>query len=225
MALSDLITMMADEPALVSILGRREGSIVIPEPARAITISSLVERAERRPVVVGVPTTAEAERLVHDLAAFLGSDEVELFPAWETLPFERVSPAIDTMGRRSRVLWRLHEPERAPAVIVAPVRALVQRLGPHVGEIEPITIGVGDVADPVELIEQLVSFGYRREVQVEHRGEVAVRGSIVDIYPSTADVPIRIDLWGDEVDRLTEFSIADQRATVSVAEATFFPCR
>ena len=225
MALSDLIPMMADEPALVSILGRREGSIVIPEPARAITVSSLVERSERRPVVVGVPTTAEAERLVHDLAAFLGPDDVEFFPAWETLPFERVSPAIDTMGRRSRVLWRLHEPERAPAVIVAPVRALVQRLGPHVGEIEPITIGVGDVADPVELIEQLVSFGYRREVQVEHRGEVAVRGSIVDIYPSTADVPIRIDLWGDEVDRLTEFSIADQRATVSVAEVTIFPCR
>jgi hypothetical protein len=75
MALSDLIPMMTDEPALVSILGRREGSIVIPEPARAITISSLVERAERRPVVVGVPTTAEAERLVHDLAAFLRTSE------------------------------------------------------------------------------------------------------------------------------------------------------
>ena len=78
MALSDLISMLADEPAIVSVLGRREGSIVIPEPARALTIASLVDRADRRPVVVAVPTTAEAERLVHDLAAFLGAEEVEL---------------------------------------------------------------------------------------------------------------------------------------------------
>jgi len=225
MALSDLIPMLADESALVSILGRKEGSIVIPEPARAITIASLATRSDRRPVVVAVSTTAEAERLVHDLGAFLGAGDVELFPAWETLPFERVSPAFDTMGRRSRVLWRLSEPERAPAVIVAPVRALVQRLGPHVGESDPITVGVGDVADPVELIGQLVAFGYRREVQVEHRGEVAVRGSILDVYPSTADAPIRIDLWGDEVDRLTEFSIADQRSTIALSEVTIFPCR
>ena len=225
MALSDLIPMLADEPALVAVLGRREGSIVVPEPARAITVASLVRRADRRPVVVAVPTTAEAERLAQDLGAFLGVGEVELFPAWETLPFERVSPAIDTMGRRSRVLWRLQDSRRFPSVVVASVRALVQRLGPHVDEIEPVTIGVGDLSDPTELVERLVSFGYRREVLVEHRGEIAVRGSIVDIYPSTSDVPVRIDLWGDEVDRLTEFAIADQRATVPISEVTIFPCR
>ena len=225
MALSDLIPMLADEPALVAVLGRREGSIVVPEPARAITVASLVRRADRRPVVVAVPTTAEAERLAQDLGAFLGVGEVELFPAWETLPFERVSPAIDTMGRRSRVLWRLQDSRRFPSVVVASVRALVQRLGPHVDEIEPVTIGVGDLSDPTELVERLVRFGYRREVLVEHRGEIAVRGSIVDIYPSTSDVPVRIDLWGDEVDRLTEFAIADQRATVPISEVTIFPCR
>ena len=71
MVLSDLIPMLADEPALVSVLGKRDGSIVVPEPARAITIASLVDRSGRRPVVVAVPTTAEAERLVHDLAAFV----------------------------------------------------------------------------------------------------------------------------------------------------------
>ena len=225
MPLSDLIALLDDEPALGAVLGRRDGTLVIPEPARAITIAGLTARTDRQPVIVAVPTTAEAERLAHDLSVLLGPDEVDLFPAWETLPFERVSPAVDTMGRRSKVLWRLHDPERAPRVVVSAVRALVQRLGPHVGEIEPILIGVGDEADPVELVDQLVRFGYRREVQVEHRGEFAVRGSIVDIYPSTADVPVRIDLWGDEVDRLTEFSIADQRATIAVAEISIFPCR
>ncbi len=67
--------------------------------------------------------------------------------------------------------------------------------------------------------------GYRREYQVEHRGELAVRGSIVDVFPSTADTPVRIDLWGDEVDRLTEFGVADQRSIVDIAEVEVFPCR
>ena len=119
------------------------------------------------------------------------------------------------MGRRLRVLWRLRKPETAPRVIVAPVRALVQRLGPHVEETEPIVVRAGDQVDPIDLVERLVNSGYRREYQVEHRGEVARRGSIVDVYPSTADHPVRIDLWGDEVDRLTEFSVSDQRSTSS----------
>ena len=163
--------------------------------------------------MLAVPTSTEAERLAHDLAAFLGDDRVELFPAWETLPFERVSPGVETMGRRLRVLWRLRDPERAPDVVVASVRALVQRLGPHVDDVEPVAIRPGQQVDRDDLVGDLVAAGYRREEMVEHRGEVAVRGSIVDVFPSTADRPVRIDLWGDEVDRLTEFSVTDQRST------------
>src|SRR5690606_27794611 len=101
----------------------------------------------------------------------------------------------------------------------------VQRLGPHVEEIEPITVRPGDQLDPEDLIERLVSAGYRREYQVEARGEVAVRGSIVDVYPSTADAPIRIDLWGDEVDRLSTISVSDQRSRDDIECAELFPCR
>ena len=225
MSLFELPALLADEPGLTAVLGRRDAVLVVPEPARAITIAGLLERSERRPLIVAVPTTGEAERLVHDLEVFIGADDVELFPAWETLPFERVSPAVETMGRRLRTIWRLREPSRVPAVVVAPVRALVQRLGPHVAEVEPVVIGVGDSLDPTELVSQLVSIGYRREHQVEHRGELAVRGSIVDVFPSTADAPVRIDLWGDDVDRLTEFSVVDQRATIDRAEVEIFPCR
>jgi transcription-repair coupling factor (superfamily II helicase) len=225
MTLSDLPPLLADEPGLTTVLGRRDAVLAVPEPARAIVVAGLAERSDRQPLLVAVPTSGEAERLVNDLATFLGPDEVDLFPAWETLPFERVSPNTDTMGRRLRTLWHLRDPDRAPRVVVAPVRALVQRLGPHVADIEPIVVGSGDRVDPTELVERLVAFGYRREYQVEHRGEVAVRGSIVDVYPSTADAPVRIDLWGDEVDRLTEFSPADQRSTVDRAEVELFPCR
>ncbi|MSX01409.1 MAG: transcription-repair coupling factor, partial [Actinobacteria bacterium] len=148
-----------------------------------------------------------------------------LFPAWETLPFERVSPSIETMGLRLRTLWRLRTADPSLSVIVAPARALVQRLGPQVEDVEPVRVALGDQVDSLALIEQFVLSGYRREYQVEHRGEIAVRGSIIDVFPATADVPVRIDLWGDEVERLTEFSVADQRSTVDLQELVVFPAR
>src|SRR5207245_2079477 len=134
------------------------------------------------------------------------------------------SPSLETMSRRARVLWRLRA-GGPPAVVVAPVRALVQRLGPHVEEVEPVVVRRGDQIDRDALVNGLVAFGYRREYQVEARGEVAVRGSIVDVYPATDDHPVRIDLWGDEVDRLSRFSVADQRSTDEIDEAWLFPAR
>jgi transcription-repair coupling factor (superfamily II helicase) len=213
------------DDALASLAGASSGLLAVPEPARAFVVAGLAHLSGRHPIVVALPTAADAERTAHDLRAFLGDEEVDFFPAWETLPFERVSPSVETMGRRLRAMWRLRNPDRMPRVLVAPVKALVQRLGPHVEEAEPVLIRPGDRVDPAELIERLVGAGYRREYQVEHRGEVAVRGSIVDVFPSTADVPVRIDLWGDEVDRLTEFSVADQRSTHDVECAEIFGAR
>src|SRR4051794_2449641 len=206
-------------------MGSNTAVAAVPEPARAITVAGLAHLSARHPLVVATATTTEGDRLVHDLRAFLGPDEVDVFPAWETLPFERVSPSVETMGRRLRVMWRLRDPSRMPRVLVASVRALVQRLGPHVEDVDPVLVRPGDVLDPSDLVERLVAAGYRREYQVEHRGEIAVRGSIVDVFPSTADIPVRIDLWGDEVDRLTEFSVADQRSTSDIECAELFPCR
>jgi transcription-repair coupling factor (superfamily II helicase) len=223
--LTSLPPLLRAEPALTALAGSSAAVVAVPEPARAITIAGLAYLSGRHPLVVAVPTSTEADRVAHDLRAFLGGDEVDVFPAWETLPFERVSPSVDTMGRRLRAMWRLRDPERVPRVLVASVRALVQRLGPHVEDVEPILVKPGDVLDPTELVERLAAAGYRREYQVEHRGEVAVRGSIVYVFPSTADVPVRIDLWGDEVDRLTEFSVSDQRSTVDVECAEIFPTR
>ncbi|MCX7621421.1 MAG: transcription-repair coupling factor [Acidimicrobiales bacterium] len=220
-----LAPLLRDEPGLLGALGRTASVLAVPEPARAIAIAGLAHLSSRRPILVAVPATADAERLANDLAAYLGHDDVEFFPAWETLPFERLSPGIETMGRRLRVLWRLRQPERAPRVVVAPIRALIQRLGPHPGEVEPIVVRPGDEFDPTELVERLVSIGYRREYQVEHRGTVAVRGSIIDVFPSTADAPVRIDLWGDEVDRLTEFTVAEQRSINGIKSVEIFPCR
>jgi transcription-repair coupling factor (superfamily II helicase) len=226
MALTDLPALLRDEPALLGVLGRRSAVLAVPEAARPLTIAGVATVGSRRPILVAVPTTAEAERLVHDLGTFLGPDAAELFPAWETLPFERVSPNIETMGRRMRTIWRLRGGSaEAPQVVVAPVRALVQRLGPHVDETEPLVVRPGEQRDQAALVAWLGAHGYRREGQVEHRGEFAVRGSIVDVFGSTAEVPVRIDLWGDEVDRLTAFSVSDQRSTGGLECVEVFPCR
>jgi transcription-repair coupling factor (superfamily II helicase) len=217
--------MLRSEPGLVAALGRSSTVLVVPDAAQAVAVAGLVHLSRRTPVVVAMPTAADAERLAADLVAFLPADAVELFPAWETLPFERVSPSIETMGRRVRTLWRLRTQDPGLSVVVATARALVQRLGPHVEDAEPIEVVSGGRLDSDALIEQLVGIGYRREYQVEHRGELAVRGSIIDVFPATADAPVRIDLWGDEVERLCEFSVSDQRATVELDSVQIFGAR
>ena len=223
--LSQLSAVVAHEPGIDLIAGQRNAVLAVPESARAAVLAALTHANGRRPIVVAVPTGTMANEVAEDLASFLGADSVELFPAWETLPFERVSPAVHTMGARMRTMWRLRTANEQPTVIVAGTRALLQKLAPGSSTTDPIRISVGDRIDIDALCEQLVHFGYRREMVVEHRGEFARRGAIVDIFPSTADEPIRIDLWGDDVDRLTEFTVSDQRSTIDRATTLVFPAR
>jgi transcription-repair coupling factor (superfamily II helicase) len=227
--LAHLPPLLRGEPGVVRALGDPTARLAISEVARPLAIAALAHLSAHAPLVVACPTGAMAGQLYDDLCQYIGPGpdgvaQVVHFPAWETLPFERVSPAVETMGQRLEVLWRLRQPE-PPKVIVAGVRALLQKLGPGAAEVEPIVITPGAVIDPDQLAGQLVEFGYRREELVEHRGEFARRGSIVDIYPSTADAPIRVDLWGDEVDRLTTFGVNDQRSLADLAATRVFPAR
>ena len=219
-----LVPLLAEHPGLDELLGRRTAALAVPEAARAPAVAGLSAASGRRPLLVAVPTRATAESLAADLAAFLGHDEVEELPAWETLPFERVSPSIHTMGRRCRVLHRMTDPARAPSVVVASARALAQFV-PAEKAAAPVTVNVGESVDQSALVQRLSEFGYHREHQVEHRGEMAVRGSIVDVYPSTASAPVRIDFWGDDIDRVAEFSVGDQRSTNPLDHLEVYPAR
>jgi transcription-repair coupling factor (superfamily II helicase) len=223
--LAALPPLLRDEPGLTRALTDPQARLAIVEVARPISIAALAHLSNHRPLVVACPTGAMAGQLYDDLSQYVGEHDVAHFPAWETLPFERVSPAVETMGARLEVLWRLRSGERRPKIIVAGVRALLQKLGPGATEVEPIMVRQNAIVDPDQLGAQLVEFGYRREELVEHRGEFARRGAIVDVYPSTADAPIRIDLWGDEVDRLTTFGVNDQRSISDLDEALIFPAR
>jgi transcription-repair coupling factor (superfamily II helicase) len=245
-ALSALPQLLRSDPALPLVLGSADVTLAVAVPAQPVLLAALAHFTERSPLLVVTATEVDAVRLADDLACFLphhGADNgagatlgpiegpVVVLPAWETLPFERVSPEVETMGRRLAVLWGLtHEHDasavgQAPRIIVAPIRALLQRLGPYRDSAPPVVIRPGQELAADELIGQLVGSGYRREHQVEHRGELAVRGGIIDVFPSTADVPVRIDLWGDEVDRLTAFSVNDQRSSFDLESAVLFGCR
>ena len=219
---------------MAELLGRDEAVVAVAEPGRSALLAALAGLGRAPVVLVATATMREAESLAHDLAAFSPPEAVDLLPAWETLPFERVSPAVETMGRRLRAIWHLKAEEPSAGrpggrahsrLVVAPVRALLQRLGPGVEEAAPVTVRAGQELDLEELLGRLVSIGYRREYQVEHRGEVAVRGGILDVFPSTGQEGIRIDLWGDQVDRLTRFDVADQRSVGDIDCAEIFGCR
>src|SRR5947208_879704 len=157
MTLRDLLPLLRDEPAFGRLIGAANAVLAVPEPARAYALAGLAHLSGRHPIVAAVPTATDAERLAHDLEAFMGEATVDVFPAWETLPFERVSPSVETMGRRLRAMWRLRDAARMPRVLVAPVRALQQRLGPHVEDVEPVVVPPGAQLDPVELVERLVA--------------------------------------------------------------------
>ena len=216
--------LLKEEPSIVGSLGRINAEIFVPECAHAIVSATIARLSERKPLIVVAPTNAEAEKLFDDLKVFIGFEKVDFFPSWETLPFERISPGVETMGKRLRVLHRLVNSEENLEVIVTSARALVQKLSIQ-KQIFPIFLKTGDLIDQSELLEKLFAFGYKREYQVEHRGEVAVRGSIIDIWPSTAVSPVRVDLWGDEIERLCEFGVANQRTKYAVDGVEVFPCR
>jgi transcription-repair coupling factor (superfamily II helicase) len=234
-SLRSLPPLLRREPVMFDALSAATGVLAVPEAATAFVLAGLCTLSQRRPMLVVTPTLSGAEHMVHDLAAFVGDEAVELFPPWDTLPFERVSPEIATMGRRLRLLWRLGatgsgsaSSEREgppPSVVVAPVRALLQRLGPSGEAAAPVEVTAGGRLDQSELVAKLVSLGYRREYQVEHRGELAVRGGIVDVFASTSDMPVRIDLAGDDVERLTFFDPGDQRSVSDLERVDLHGCR
>ena len=236
--LGALTPLLRTEPTLGSVLGQSNATLAVAPPAQAFVLAGLARLSERHPVLVVTATAAEAERMATDLSCFLDertADEVEgalrggavLLPPWETLPFERVSPEVSTMGQRLAVLAHLlgGDTGDGPRIVVAPVSAVLQRLAPGAGARPPLVVTLGARLDIDEVVGLLVAAGYRREHQVEHRGELAVRGGIVDVFGPTADRPVRIDLFGDEVDRLTAFDIGDQRSVADIETAAFFGCR
>ncbi|WP_194764834.1 transcription-repair coupling factor [Microbacterium sp. UFMG61] len=185
-----------DAPALAGLLEKRRAA---GHPAALLAV---------------VPTGRRAESLAAALGAYIPDAEILTFPAWETLPHERLSPSPDTVGHRLQTLRRIAEwPGGHPLVVVASVRAALQPIAGNLGEIPPLELRAGTRGHELDrVVEQLVERAYSRVDMVSRRGEFAVRGGILDVFPAISEHPFRVEFFGDEVDQIRAFSVADQRS-------------
>lgn len=233
MILSGLVELVANEPVIAETIADacrlRLSSldVTMPEAVRPLFVAALAAQA-RRPVLLVTSTFREAEAAVDALGSLLGADQVAYYPAWETLPHERLSPRSDTVGRRLSLLRRLvgNDALPAPTVVVAPVRAVLQPQVVGLAELRPVHLVAGTDYDIDEVAKALVDAAYVRVDLVERRGEFCVRGGLIDVFPPTEEHPVRIDFFGDTVEEIRPFAVADQRsAETTLTEVTAFPCR
>ncbi len=219
-SLEELAARAADRPVDLALVG--------PASARVYVASTL---AAAGPLLVVTATGREADDLTAELQGVFG-DAVALFPSWETLPHERLSPGVDTIGARLMLLRRLAHPDDGRLgpplrVVVTTTRSLLQPMAPDLADIEPVTLTVGAEAEFENVIARLVDLAYTRVDMVGKRGEFAVRGGILDVFPPTAEHPVRIEFWGDEVSEMRMFAVADQRSIpeIDVEALIAVPCR
>ena len=216
------------DPGLSSVLATAGRSTLRIEgpPALRPLVAGALAGADGVPTTLAVcATEREAEDLGTALGELIGADALAVLPSWETLPHERLSPRSDTVGRRNSIFRRLVGGDPSLRVVVAAVRSLIQPIAPGLGALEPLTLQVGDTYDFEALLHRLVELAYERVDMITGRGEFAVRGGIVDIFSPTAEHPVRVEMWGDEVSELRGFTVADQRSIGKVDRLDAPPCR
>ncbi|MFM7874383.1 MAG: transcription-repair coupling factor, partial [Actinomycetota bacterium] len=192
-------------------------SLISPSPTHPFLIAEL---AKQRRLVLVTHSSKRASELASELSSLMG-DVIE-FPAWETLPHEKLSPNSDTVAKRIGALYNL---EKARVVIV-PIRALVQPINSDVIKNPPLEIKVKSELGFDLLIRELIKLAYLRVDLVERRGEFAVRGGIIDIFPPDSDYPVRLDFFGDELEEIRKFEVGSQRTYGESADAlNLLPCR
>ncbi|QIG44383.1 transcription-repair coupling factor [Nocardioides anomalus] len=232
MTLSGLSDAVLADPTLDEAIADARGGAVRaldltgPQAVRPFVVDGLVRAG--RTVLAVTATAREAEDLVEELGSLIDPERVALYPSWETLPHERLSPRSDTVGRRLAVLRRLAHPDAAHgalSVVVAPVRSVLQPQVKGLGDLEPVELVPGQSVAMDDVVRRLADAAYSRVDLVERRGEFAVRGGIVDVFPPTEEHPLRVEFWGDDVEEIRSFSVADQRAHEAVDRLWAPPCR
>ncbi len=199
--------------------------------ARAFVPSLIAER-ERRPILIVASSTGEAENLYEDFNFFLGGDpgtalspsRVHLFPSWEVLPFENLSPHPENIAGRLEGLYRLVE-EPAPILIATPA-ALMQRVIAKASlKRSYLYLVAGQDLARDMLLEHLVQWGFQNAPLVEERGDFSVRGGIVDLFSPGYGRPLRLEFDGDRLDSIREFNPSTQRTERVQEEMVLLPMK
>jgi transcription-repair coupling factor (superfamily II helicase) len=186
----------------------------VPEGRDAQLIAAV---AEARPggVLHVALDDARMARMVDALAFFAPNRKVVAFPAWDCLPYDRVSPHRDILARRVDVLTDLAHlgPEDEKPIVVTTVSAILQRVPhPKTFAASAMELRRGQTLGQQALVDYLLGNGYSRSGTVGEPGEFAVRGGILDLYPPGAPQPLRVDFFGDEVEDIRLFDALSQRS-------------
>jgi transcription-repair coupling factor (superfamily II helicase) len=185
-------------------------------------VVAVLYAALNRPIFIITPNAERARRTVANARAF--GTPAELFPDVETMPYDSLSPSAAAIGRRFAVLESIEA--GTPGVWVAPVQAALRTIPPaYEGVHRSRSLRAGDEIDFYKLADVLVAMGYVRVPLVEDNGQFSLRGGIIDIFPSHMDEPVRVELFGDEIDSIRPFSASTQRSNGGLKEVKLYGCR
>jgi transcription-repair coupling factor (superfamily II helicase) len=190
----------------------------VSEPVLPLVLAALHEEVGRGLIVL-LPEDADARDAAEAAAWFLGDEQVALFPSRGVHWGSGLEPPPHLVGERARALEVL---ERG-GLVCASATAVAEGLPPVAERARVLRVARGDEPGIDSLAGQLASAGYERVERVEERGQFAVRGGLVDVFPTTGREPLRIELFGDEVEQIRAFSPFTQRALRQVEEATVYP--
>ena len=228
MILEGLITALSRAHTFEEALSyaNRSAEFSLVDGLRAPLIAGLLDkRPEAQALLAIVSTGRESEALRESLSSVLPHAEIIEFPAWETLPHERLSPSSETVGKRIAALRSLAEWDRTrPIVVVASVRAALQPLADNLIETPTIDLKAGGRGYSLPGITlELIDLAYSRVDMVTRRGEFAVRGGILDVFAPTDEHPLRLEFFGDELEQIRPFSVSDQRSLPDTVESAQLP--
>jgi transcription-repair coupling factor (superfamily II helicase) len=190
----------------------------VSEPALPLLLAALHEQLDR-PLVLLAPEDADARDLAEGVAWFVGDERVALLPSRGVHWGSGLEPAPHLVGERARALDVL----AAGGLVCASAAALAEPMPPERLRPEPIRIAPGEEVSLEQLSESLALAGYERVERADERGQFAVRGGLVDVFPSTGREPLRIEFWGDEIEQMRAFSPFTQRALHPVESAIVYP--
>src|SRR5438105_2161168 len=188
----------------------------VSEPALPLVVAALHELLER-PLAIALPEDTDARDLAEAAAWFIGDERVALLPSRGVRWDAGLLPPPHLVGERARALEVL----AAGGLVCASASALAEGMPPP--DARPVPIRVGEVAGHGELAEALALVGYERVDRVEERGLFAVRGDLIDVFPTTGREPLRIEFFGDELESVRAFSPFTQRTLHPVEDATIYP--
>ena len=211
------------EPLVRELAAGHDATLAVPQSGRSLALAA-IWASQPRPCLLVVSGEEAADRASRALAAWLGTDIVCRYPERCDYPWSDETPDDAVIGARCRAMWRLAEGENC--VVIASARALMRRVPPvGSGYFAPSTFSVGDEVPFEEVPALLIGMGYADDGAAETPGTFHVHGDTVDVYPAQATAPVRIEFFGDEIDRIRKMVASTGQTIAELESVSVWPCR